>query len=470
MMTNSPSAEDIAAVSQTALNSIWSLSGLPETAISNIELNAVPLTLPSSFHVAAMATSTIAAAALAASELWRLRSGETQKVTVSSRHAEAEFLSDQLMRIDDGPERDIWGPIAGLYECGDGRWVRIHANYPHHERGTLSVLGCEATKQAVLQTLKTWKAEEFENACADKGLPTFMMRSPEEWAEHPQGKALENLPLLDLEQIGDAPIEPLPTVGLQPLSGITVLDLTRVIAGPVGGRTLAAHGAHVTRIAAEHLHRDTIALEADAGRGKQSSFIDLRSNDGKTQLEEMVPNSDIFIQGYRPGTIDEKGFPPERLAELRPGIVCASVSAWSHEGPWSARRGFDSLVQTASGINVTEARAAGVADPKPLPCQALDYASGHLLALGAMAGLYKRATVGGSWRVRVALARTRHWLEKLGRIKNGFAPTAPSNDEVADLMTEIDSDYGKLLAVKYPAQLSLTPVPENRAPTPYPYP
>ena len=469
-MTNSPSADNIAAVSQKALRNIWSLTDLPDTAIQNIELKTEQPTLPSSFHVAAMATSTVAAAALAASELWRLRTGQSQKVTVSSRHAETEFLSDQRMRINNGPARDIWGPIAGLYECGDGRWVRIHANYPHHENGTLSVLGCELTKAAVQQTLNTWKAEEFESACADQGLPTFMMRSPEEWAEHPQGQALAKLPLFDLEKIGDAPVEPLPTEGPQPLSGIKVLDLTRVIAGPVGGRTLAAHGAHVTRIAAEHLHRDTIALEADAGRGKQSSFIDLRSDDGRSKLEEMVPNSDIFIQGYRPGTIDQKGFPPERLAELRPGIVCASVSAWSHEGPWSKRRGFDSLVQTASGINVAEARAAGVADPKPLPCQALDYASGHLLALGAMAGLYKRATEGGSWRVRVALARTRHWLESLGRIEGGFDATAPSNDEVADLMTEIESDYGKLLAVKYPAQLSLTPVPENLAPTPYPYP
>ncbi|MEM6495394.1 MAG: CoA transferase [Pseudomonadota bacterium] len=469
-MANLPTAENIEAVSQHALRQIWSLSGLPEDAIHNARLDITEPTLPSSFHVAAMATSTISAAALAAAELWRLRTGQTQTVKVSSRHAEAEFLSVERIRINKGPPRDIWGPIAGLYQCGDGRWVRIHANFPHHEAGALAVLKCEPTKDAVAQTLRKWTAPDFEDACGETGLPIFMMRSPQEWSQHPQGAALASLPLFDMEKIGEAPVEPLPADGDQPLSGIKVLDLTRVIAGPVGGRTLAAHGAHVTRIAAERLHRDSLALEADAGRGKQSELIDLATADGRKELAERVPGIDVFSQGYRPGAIDAKGFTPERLAELRPGIVCVSVSAWGHEGPWAGRRGFDSLVQTATGINVEEAEAAGVEGPKPLPCQALDYASGHLLALGAMAGLYKRATEGGSWKVRVALARTRQWLGSLGRIDNGFGPTTPSNEELPDLMTEIESGYGQLYAVKYPAQLSSTPAQTQLAPVPYPYP
>ncbi|MEM7750982.1 MAG: CoA transferase, partial [Pseudomonadota bacterium] len=420
-----PTAENIEAVTNKALGQIWSLSGLPGHALDHANLDVAAPTMPSSFHVAAMATATVAAAGLAAAELWRLRTGQAQTVSVSSRHAEAEFLSDQRMRIDHGPAPEIWGPIAGLYQCGDGRWVRIHANFPHHESGALEVLQCEATKEAVQQTLNSWKAQDFENACGEKGLPIFMMRSPQEWSEHPQGEALALLPLFDIEKIGEAPPEPLPGDGQQPLSGIKVLDLTRVIAGPIGGRTMAAHGAQVTRIAAGHMHRDSLALEADAGRGKQSQFIDLTTEAGRTELAERVPACDVFSQGYRPGAIDAKGFTPERLAELRPGIVCASVSAWGHEGPWARRRGFDSLVQTATGVNVAEGEAAGVEGPQPLPCQALDYASGHLLALGAMAGLYKRATEGGSWRVRVALARTRQWLGGLGRIDNGFGSSTP---------------------------------------------
>ncbi len=468
-MADAPSAANIQAVSKRALADIWKLAGLPEAALAQADLQVAAPTLPSSFHVAAMATSTVASAALAAAELWRLRSGKQQTISVSSRHAEAEFLSESRIRINNGPPPDLWGRIAGLYQCGDDRWVRIHANFPHHEAGTLSILKCEPTKEAVQATLKNWTAQDFEDACAEKGLVVFMMRSPEEWAAHPHAAALATLPLFDVDKIGDAPPEPLPVTGTQPLSGITVLDLTRVIAGPVCGRTLAAHGADVTRIASQQLNRDSLSLEADAGRGKRSEFFDLATEDGRAALAARVPSADVFAQGYRPGTIDNKGFSPERLAELRPGIVAVSVSAWGHKGPWALRRGFDSLVQTATGLNVAEARAAGIDGPKPLPCQGLDFASGHLMALGAMAGLYKRATEGGSWRVRVALARTRHWLESLGRIEEGFTVTTPTNDDVADLMTDIPSDYGLLTAVKYPAQLSLTPAVTKLAPVPYPY-
>jgi hypothetical protein len=320
----------------------------------------------------------------------------------------------------------------------------------------------------VEKVLQDWTAQDFENACGEKGLVVFMMRSAEEWAEHGQAKALEKLSLFDIEQIGDAPVEPLAPGGRQPLSGISVLDLTRVIAGPVCGRTLAAHGADVTRISAARLPRDPLMLEIDGGRGKRSKFVDLKEATGQAELEVMARQTDVFVQGYRPGAMDARGFSPERLAELRPGIVSVSISAWGHEGPWAHRRGFDSLVQTASGINHGEAVAAGIDGPKPLPCQALDFGSGYLMALGAMAALHKRATVGGSWRVRVALARTGRWIQSLGRIENGFTTKVPTNKEVADLMTTVASDYGQLDVVKHPIILSKTPAAETLAPMPYP--
>ena len=281
-------------------------------------------------------------------------------------------------------------------------------------------------------------------------------------------EALAKLPLFDIERIGDAPIEPLPAGATQPLSGISVLDLTKVIAGPVSGRTLAAHGADVLRISAARLPRDPLKLEIDGGRGKQSRFIDLKELEGRMRLADLVRHADVFVQGYRPGVMDNHGFSPQRLAELRPGIVSVSISAWGHEGPWSHRRGFDSIVQTASGINWSEGQAAGVEGPKPLPCQALDFATGYFMALGAMAGLYKRATEGGSWRVRVALARTGRWLQSLDRIENGFTQPAPNHDQLADLMTTIPSEYGALHVVKHPIKLSATPVRDDLAPIPYP--
>ncbi|MBU2533535.1 MAG: CoA transferase, partial [Alphaproteobacteria bacterium] len=217
-----------------------------------------------------------------------------------------------------------------------------------------------------------------------------------------------------------------------------------------------------------HLPRDPLKLEIDGGRGKRSRFINLKQAAGRETLESLVRNADVFVQGYRPGTMDSNGFSPERLAELRPGIVSVSISAWGHEGPFAHRRGFDSIVQTASGINWSEAQAAGVDGPKPLPCQALDFASGYLMAMGAMAALHKRATEGGSWRVRIALARTGRWLQSLGRIDNGFGHDAPSHQQLTDLMTTIPSAYGDLSVIRHPIRLSETPVPDDLAPEPYP--
>ena len=459
---------DIPKIAHDQLRHVWQLTGLPQDALERVRLDVTEPTLPTSYHVAAAATATIAAAGLAAEELWRLRSGEEQTVSVSSRHAETEFFSEHRVIIDGNEEKRLWGPIAGLYKCGDGRWVRIHANYPHHEAGVLKVLGCEPKREVVEKVLQSWKAQDFEDACGELGLVVFMMRSADEWAEHGQARALEKLPLFDIEKIGDGPVEPLPANGAQPLSGINVLDLTRVIAGPVCGRTLAVHGADVLRISAARLPRDPLMLELDGGRGKRSTFIDLKEASGRAELEALARKADVFVQGYRPGAMDANGFSPERLAELHPGIVSVSISAWGHEGPWAHRRGFDSLVQTASGINHGEAQAAGIDGPKPLPCQALDFGSGYLMALGAMAALHKRATEGGSWRVRVALARTGRWLQSLGRIDNGFDKKVPTNAEVADLMTEIDSGYGHLTVVKQPIRLSKTPAPDTLAPMPYP--
>src|SRR6056297_3344817 len=371
------SMPNTADVSEEQLRLIWRATGLPKTGLDQVRLDVGAPTLPTSYQVAAMASAAIAAAGAASAEIWRLRSGESQDVTVNSRHAEAEFKSSTYLGIDGKHDSRLWGPIAGVYRCQDGRWVRVHANYPAHEQGVLDILGCAPRPDAVAAELARWRAQDFEDACGARGLVVFMMRSEDEWSRHGQGAALSQLPLFDIEKIGDAPVEPfpgLPASGGQPLSGLGVLDLTRVIAGPVAGRTLALHGADVLRISAAHLPPDAPELEIDGGRGKVSRFIDLVEPDGRQRLEDLIRHGDVFMQGYRPGAIAAKGFSDERVAELRPGIVTVSISAWGHVGPWRQRRGFDSLVQTASGINHGEAATAGIVDrPKELPCQALDY-------------------------------------------------------------------------------------------------
>ncbi|HEX2885092.1 CoA transferase, partial [Vineibacter terrae] len=264
---------------------------------------------------------------------------------------------------------------------------------------------------------------------------------------------------------GEAPARDLVGDPGQPLSGVRVLDLTRIIAGPVCGRTLAAHGADVLLISGPHLP-SVEPLVIDTGRGKRAAHIDLRTPDGKDALRALAREADVFVQGYRPGAIAGHGFDPAALAALRPGIVCVTLSAYGEAGPWAARRGFDSLVQTASGINYAEAEAAGVTEPRALPCQALDHASGYLLALGAMMALLRRAREGGSWHVRVSLAQTGRWLQRMGQLDGGLAGPDPGLEDVRDLLEESDSTFGRLTAVRHAGQLSQTPPCWWRPPVP----
>jgi hypothetical protein len=288
-------------------------------------------------------------------------------------------------------------------------------------------------------------------------------RSFAEWDAHPQGRALTAMPVFSIERIGDAPPQPLPA-GDRPLSGVRVLDLTRVIAGPVCGRTLAAHGADVMLVTAAHLPQMG-PLVIDSGRGKLSTFVDLREAAGRGTLGGLLRDADIFVQGYRPGAIAHTGFGPEQAAQLQPGIVYVSLCAYGHAGPWANRRGFDSLVQNANGMNHAEAEAAGSAQPKPLPCQALDHGAGYLMAFGAMTALARRVTEGGSWHVRVSLAQTGHWIRSLGRI-DGLALPDPGFDDVGDRLYEVDSGFGNLTAARHAAVLSETPARWKRPSVP----
>jgi crotonobetainyl-CoA:carnitine CoA-transferase CaiB-like acyl-CoA transferase len=438
-----------------ALARIWRVAGGDETALARVTLTGAEPGLPSSFKVGTVAQATIAASALAASEVDRARNGRAQAVSVDMRHASAEFISERLYTIDGEPPTWAWDKIAGTYQTGDGSWVRLHTNFPHHRAGILDMLKVDYVRENVAAALKGWTGQQYEDEVARRGLVGTMMRSPAEWAAHPQGEAVAGLPLLEIVRIGDTPPQPL-LPGARPLSGVRVLDLTRVLAGPVCGRTLAAHGADVLRVTGPHLP-DIPGLDIDTGRGKLSAHVDLRGDDGKATLAGLLETADIFVQGYRPGGIAERGFSPERAAELRPGIVYVSLSAWGHVGPWSTRRGFDSLVQTASGVNHAEAEVAAVDKPIELPAQALDHGAGYLMATGAMLALKRRAEIGGSWLVRLSLAQVGHWLTGLGRVPNGQAAAKITRADVPHLLHDLPSRYGKLSVLRHAGQLSETP-------------
>ena len=434
------------------LSALWREAEMPVSALDAVELTGSDPILPSSFAVGTAAQASIAASALAAAEIRPLRGGPRQRVAVDMRHAAAEFRSERYIKLDGKPPGDPWDPIAGTYRCGDGGWVRLHTNFPHHRDGVLRLLRCDHDRAAVSRALQDWNAQAVENALAAAGLVGSRMRGFAEWDAHPHAQALAAQPVVSIEKIGDAPPHPL-LASARPLDGLRVLDMTRVIAGPVCGRTLAAHGAEVLLITAPHLPS---TLEQDTGRGKLSAQLDLRDPAAREILAGLLREAHIFVQGYRPGGLQALGFGPEQAATLRPGIVCVSLSAYGHLGPWAARRGFDSLVQTATGFNAAEAEAAGIAEPKPLPAQALDHGSGYLMAFGALAAQRRQVTEGGSWLVRVSLARTGHWLRSLGRIENGLAAPDISPDAISNLTEETDSGFGRLTAIRHAGRLSET--------------
>jgi crotonobetainyl-CoA:carnitine CoA-transferase CaiB-like acyl-CoA transferase len=446
------------------LHHVWQAAGLPLQALQQAVLTGTEPVLPSSFAVGTAAQTTITAAALAAAELGRLRNGMAQQVTVDMRHAALECCTHFLL---DGRVPPLWDKVSGLYPCGGddaaAGWVRIHANFAHHRDGALRLLGLpEGTGTGpaeVRRALHGWSALDFEQAAADAGLVVAALRSFDAWDAHAQGRAVALQPLLHWQRLGDAPPRRWPALapGAQPLRGLRVLDLTRILAGPVGTRTLAAHGAEVLLVNSPKL--PNIEAIAETSPGKLSALADLHDAADRNAFDAVLREAHVFVQGYRPGGLQALGYGAEALAAAHPGIVVVSLSAYGPDGPWAQRRGFDSLVQTATGINDAEGRAFGNAAPRALPMQILDHASGQLIALAACAALWRQRHEGGSWQVQVSLAATGHWLRGLGRVKGGFAAPKP---DFAPYLHSSDSGFGRLTAVRPAAQLSSTPAAWTR--------
>lgn len=437
------------------LGDIWTSAGGEASALDAIKLTGEEPQLPSSFRVAAAAQASVAATGLAAAGIWKLRSGQSQDVTVDMRHAVVECRSERYLRVDDKPPPPAWDAIAGVYQTRDARFVRLHTNFPHHRDAVCKVLNCKPERDEVQAALMQWDGEAFETAAYAAGGVVSMMRSYDEWSVTPHARALAGLPLITIEKIGDAAPKPWPK-GDRPLAGLRVLDLSRVIAGPVAGRTLAAHGADVLLISGPNLPAIPW-LTIDTGRGKLTSFVELKSEQGRAVFRDLVAQADIISQGYRPLAIAGLGFAPEEAARISPGIVYVTLSAYGHAGPWAERRGFDSLVQTSTGFNHAEGQAAGVDGPKELPAQMLDHATGYLMAFGAMMAKARQSREGGSWHVRVSLAQTGRWLWNLGRVADGFKTGDLKGETVMPFIEEVASGFGALRSVRHSALLSKTP-------------
>jgi len=444
-----------------ALRTILPVAGLSDEHARTVEITGgTDPVLPTPFRISETAAAALAATGLAVSDLWQLRTGRPQQVAVDLRQATASLRSGHYLKMEKAEVSHERNPVMGMYPAKNGRWSYIHANFPNHRAAALKVLGVPEDKDAVREAVAKWDALELEEAIIAAKGAGGMVRSMAEWAKHPQAAAIAALPVFEIVKIGDAAPEKLPD-GDRPLSGVRVLDLTRVLAGPTCARTLAEHGADVLKITGAHLP-NLGYQEFDTGHGKLSAHLDLRQPKDLATLKDLVREADVFSQGYRPGTLGDRGLSPEELAKLRPGLVYVSLCAFSHVGPWASRRGFDTVVQNVSGITQRQGELFPGKEPGPqfYPVSAIDYLTGYLMAFGTMVALARRAKEGGSWLVRISLAQTGRWLVDRGQVPEAELKEVPKEFTAAELerwSIETETPAGRLKHLKPTVQLSETP-------------
>jgi hypothetical protein len=448
---------------------IWLGLGLPADALEQLVLTGEGNGIPSSFNIGALAQSTIALSALSAAVVHSFRTKlAVPRITVPLRHAVTEFRSERYWLLDGKPNPYAFSVVGGVHRAQDG-YVRIHDAFPHHRDGALRLLGLDehASKQDVAAAVLKWKALELENKGIGTGLVIAALRSFEEWDRSPQAPFTAKFPVSTKRLNSKTGSEPSPkTTSFQSrsftilptkcLQGLRVLDLSRVIAAPLAGKTLAAHGADVLWVTSPNLP-DLPEVDIDMGRGKRTIQLDLHLAEDRKVLLNLAREADVFLQGYRPGALEALGFGPEQIAAVNPSIIYANLSAYGSEGPWSQRRGFDSIVQTCSGLNVAEAEHYGQENiaQRPLPCQALDHGSGYLLATGINAALYKRSIEEGAWIVDVSLAGTMAYLRSLGQWpgRTGFEYEEIGRSEAMTYLEQKTSGFGEFQAVSHSAHI-----------------
>ena len=409
----------------------------------------------SAFPVTRLAVESIALAAEAITDVVGL-TASPPNLAIDRDLASSWFAAS--LRPDGWELPPVWDPIAGDHATADG-WIRLHTNAPRHRRAALTVLGftpdSDTPREAVADAVRSWTADELESAVVDAGGAAAAMRSVDDWAAHPQGSAVATEPIVH-RSAGTSGAPGRPGPGHRPLDGVRVLDLTRVLAGPVATRFLAGFGADVLRI--DPPEWDEPAVVPEVTLGKRCARLDARTDDGRAHLRQLLAAADVLVHGYRPGVLDALlGVDADGRAELRPGLVEVCLDAYGWTGPWSARRGFDSLVQMSSGIADAGMRWAGREVPTPLPVQALDHGTGYLMAAEAIDGLRARWENGRGSVRRVSLARTAVWLMELPADDDSPLPEAPWGDATFEA-----TPWGPARRLRPPVTIAGTPMRWDR--------
>lgn len=454
----------------TALAELARVTGCEDFS-TRVQFQAQQVALASRFMAAEGAAAALTAGAAVVDALAASRGAGPGSVEAASRHVEASLLSfahlEFLDRSGSPPGRvapEERTAAAGFHRSADGRWVYLHPGFPHNTQGLLTLLEVADDREAVRAAVAAHRAEDLEQAMAAAGLCGAMVRSPGEWDASLPGRLLASRPVVEIVQLNDTPPEPLPAEAARPLGNVRVLDLTRVLAGPTCARTLASYGAQVLRVGAPQLPSVPLFV-ADTGFGKRSAHLDLTRADDAQRLRRLVRDADVFSQGYRSGAMDRLGFGVTEVAQLRPGIVYVSINCYGHEGPWRNRPGWEQLAQTVTGMAHQQGEDIGTGKPALLPAAVTDYTTGYLAAFGTLVALERRARLGGSYWVRVSLARTGMWIRTLGMRRSAEAkPLSP--EEVAPLRERMDTPWGPALYLRPAVRLAGTRVGWDLPPVP----
>jgi hypothetical protein len=395
--------------------------------------------LPSRFAAEEIATACVATALRAAVALQP--GGPPAVVRLDRDHVADACRSERFFAVDGRAAGAGFASLSRFWLAADG-WVRTHANYPWHRRALLDALGVPGDAEPVADAIAQLRCEEFEERVFAAGGAGAAVRSFDVWNRHPQGQAVAAEPLISCDMVGNAFPRPAPP-------RLRVLDLTRVIAGPVCTRLLAALGADVLRVDPPRWRDMAPGAFADTLLGKRSCAIDLTTPAGADRLHALLDGADILVQGYRPGALARFGLSAEEIAERHPGTAVVVVDAWGHGGPWAGRRGFDSVVQAATGLAAGESRVGR--EPGALPCQLLDHGTGYLAAAAALDGLRRQRKHGGTPIRRVSLARTAWWVASTPAPPDGGAEP---EDENGRFLVEIPADGHTVLAVAPPGTVA----------------
>lgn len=383
--------------------------------------------LPSAFAVSELATASFAAVGREMARLIQALnlSPKTPEVTIDHRLASLWF--GYSFKPDGWDMPSLWDPVAGDYKAADG-WIRLHTNLPRHRSAALKVLGTRPEREAVVKAVRSWAISDLETAVVAEGGVAAAMRSRVEWLDHPQGRAVSRDPLIGWQGPRYVNLRDRPRATAdRPLAGLRVLDLTRVLAGPVSTRTLAGFGAEVLRI--DPPGWDEPGVIPDISLGKHCAYLDLKSETGLERLHGLLSQADVFVHGYRPGALDALGLTRAKRDELAPNRIEVTLDAYGWQGPWSTRRGFDSLVQMSAGIAHAGMGWANADKPTPLPVQALDHATGYLMAAAVLSALAEAASGNSIMHAHLSLARTAELLAVLGKDDAESAPISPATTD-----------------------------------------